>query len=160
VGIFLFKTIRDESPTGISGFFANKVVGYFMIALSLAFYVLWLSDILPAIKSGKIPEGLVSTGLITNPVHVLDLAIVLPLVFIVGLFVLRQNRFAIRLAPVLIFFFVLMDITIAVLSWLLFQRGLESDYSVAVIMAIHAVLSIGVVSLLISKTVYIKPIYL
>lgn len=160
VGVFLLKTIRDESPTGISGIFINKVVGYFMIVPSVVFYALWLSDILPAIISGTIPEGVQATGLFTNPVHVIDLAIFLPLVFVIGVFVLRQNPIAINLAPVIILFFVLMDITIAVLTWMLFKRGIDPNYSVAIVMGIHAALSIGVVSVLISKTVYIKPIYL
>lgn len=160
VGIFLYRTIRDDSPTGIDGNVVNKIVGYFMIVLSAAFYALWLSDILPAALSGETPQGLKATGLLTNPVHVIDLAIFLPFVFIIGVLVLRQNPFAINLAAPVMFFIVLMDITIAVLAWLLFRRGLDPGYSVVLIMGIHAVLTLIVVAMLIRKTVYIKPIYL
>src|SRR4029453_13084233 len=50
---------------------------YLMIS-ALLFGVLWMSSIASSIMSGDTPRELVEVGLTVNPVHVLDLAFVLP----------------------------------------------------------------------------------
>jgi hypothetical protein len=126
----------------------RKLIGYYFIAISAVFYFTWLSDILPAIAKGVMPASVQEAGLFTNPVQVLDLAIVLPAVFVIGILVLKGNSFAINLATVFLVFFILMDITIAALALLLFRKGMEESYSVAVIMGILSVLSLSSIILL------------
>lgn len=92
------------------------VIGYYFIVLSVVFYILWLSEIVPAAISGKTPPSLINSGLMTNPVHVLDLSIFLPSIFVTGMLALRRNKLAITWVPLYMVFFTLMDITIAALS--------------------------------------------
>lgn len=47
-------------------------------AIAMLFGLLWLGSIVPALLSGRPPAELVEAGLVANPVHVLDLALVLP----------------------------------------------------------------------------------
>jgi hypothetical protein len=49
-----------------------------LIIVPLMFYIQWLSEDLPAILGGKTPQSLIDAGLPTSPVHVLDMAVLLP----------------------------------------------------------------------------------
>jgi hypothetical protein len=155
-GIYFYHLLRDGRVATVRSGVTKMITGYFLTALSVIFYLLWLSDILPAVVAGQMPTALSSTGLITNPVHVLDLSVVLPFVFLVGLLVLRGNSFGLRMAEPMIVFFVLMDITIAVLAGLLFSRGLEESYAVALIMGIHALMCVGMLAYLRNKVGYLR----
>src|SRR6185295_1303389 len=92
-----------------------KLTGIYFIALSAVFYFLWLSEIVPAVINNKVPSSLIEVGLFTNPVHVIDISIFLPGMFITGILVLREKPLGYLLAPALLSFFILMDITI---GWL------------------------------------------
>jgi hypothetical protein len=154
-GIFLYKTVKDgDTLEATSG--ARRFIGYFFIVISVVFYLTWLSDILPAIIEGGVPTSIHETGLFTNPVYVLDLAILLPLVFIVGILTLKGNSFALNLAPVLLIFFILMNITIAALALVLYRQGIEESYSVSIVMGILAAISVAATIVLFNKTEVIK----
>lgn len=119
----------------------RKITGLYFIIISVMFYFLWLSEILPDIFIGDTPKILLETGLITNPVHVLDISILLPGLFITGILVLKKSNIGFLLTPVLLTFFILMDITIGVLIFIMKQRGLEGDFTISAIMAILALFS-------------------
>lgn len=154
-GIFLYNLVKDGDMLQTASP-ARKFIGYFFIVLSVVFYFTWLSDIFPAIAEGQVPSALLDTGLLTNPVHVLDLAIFLPLVFVVGILMLKGKSFALNLAPTLLVFFILMDITIAVLALLLFREGMADNYAVSIIMGTHALISAGAIILFWRKTIVVK----
>ena len=40
--------------------------------------MLWLSELIPASLSGEVPKSVTDAGLWVNPIHVLDLAVLLP----------------------------------------------------------------------------------
>jgi hypothetical protein len=90
-----------------------RSTGVFLIAIAVVFGALWLMDVLPAIAGDTTPRGVVETGLLTNPVHVLDLSIVLPLHLIAGVALLRRRPLGLALAPMLLAFGVLMAASIA-----------------------------------------------
>lgn len=125
------KTIHSTGPT--------KVIGWYFIAVALIFYLLWLSEIIPFIRDGVTPAAILKAGLPTNPVHVIDLSFFLPGVFIVGVMMLRHQPIALKLAPALLVFFVLMDITIAVI---ILVQG-NNEPASFVIPGIMAILSLG-----------------
>ncbi|MFT3696835.1 MAG: hypothetical protein QM831_27080 [Kofleriaceae bacterium] len=56
-----------------------------LIAVAIVFALLWLGQIVPALVTGSTPGAIVDAGLATNPVYVLDLALVLPAMVIVGM---------------------------------------------------------------------------
>lgn len=156
IAIFLYRVAHMRVAATLDSSLLRKTTSWFMMVLAVAFYILWLADVLPSSLLGKPSEALVTTGLVTNPVHVIDLAIVLPLSFVTGLLMLKCHPFATLLAPVLIFFFVIMDITIGVLAIVLYREGLGSSYAVAIIMAVHASASVLLFILLMRRIVYTR----
>jgi len=61
--------------------------------------LLWLSEDVPALLAGGVPQSVRDMALPTNPVHVLDLAFFLPAVITIGVQLLRRRPFAFTVAP-------------------------------------------------------------
>ena len=59
-----------------------RLVVAFLVAMGLLVSLLWLSEVIPATLSGTKPESAAEAGLPANVVHVLDLGILLPAVFV------------------------------------------------------------------------------
>ncbi len=128
-----------------------KVIGTYFIFISVLFYALWLSEILPSLINNTTPKSLTESGLPTNPVHVLDLAVVLPALFITGLWLRSRKPQGLMLAPVFLTFFILMDITIGSLVLIMKLRGIDENLAVSLFMGLFALFSL---TLLIG---YFKP---
>ncbi len=81
------------------------VIGSAVIAsLAVLFGLLWLASIVPALLGGRVPAELAASGLAANPVHVLDLALVLPGMLITARLALKGSEPAqVLLAPWLVF---------------------------------------------------------
>lgn len=73
-----------------------------LAGIAIAFAVLWLAAIVGALVSGRAPVELSESGLPANPVHVLDLAIVLP-GMITAVRARRDDRAALMVAALLVF---------------------------------------------------------
>jgi len=71
----------------------TKAAAIAIIAIAILFEALWLSDIIPALISGSAPKDLAPTGLWVNPVHIIDLSMVLPGMIITGILFLKKSRF-------------------------------------------------------------------
>lgn len=143
---FLFS--HTQAPSIIVTVSASvlKIIGFYFILVSVLFYLLWLSEIIPALWNTTEPASLVEVGLPTNPVHILDLSFVLPGIFATGILVLRKNPIGITLAPTVLAFFALMDLTIASIIVMMIRGGADESYSVAIIMAVLAVFSLGLLT--------------
>jgi hypothetical protein len=119
-----------------------KSIAVYFLIISCLFYFLWLSEIIPAIIKQITPEGLIRTGLVTNPVHVIDLAVILPGIFILSIMLFRKKPLGLLLAPSILVFFILMDITIGGLVVVMNLKGLETNYTVTIVMSMLTLLSI------------------
>lgn len=117
------------------------IIGIYFIVISIVFYSLWLVEVIPATINNEIPSGVRDAGLFTNPVHVIDLALFLPATFMIGIMALRKMLLSTILSPVLLTFFILMDLTIAALSVAMTLKGVGGSYAVAAIMTCAAVFS-------------------
>ncbi len=123
--VFLYSS-KNEPHVRETNSFPDQVTGTYFIFTSILFCGLWLSEILPANLFNKASETMGS--LPANPVHVLDLSIVLPGIFIGGILLLRRKRPGQLLSPMILTFSLLMQLTIGVLMLLLNeqeQQGLE-----------------------------------
>ena len=123
----------------------RKWASNLLVSIGLAFAGLWLADDVPHVLSNTSPPGLVETGLWTNPVHVLDLAFVLPAMVVVGVQLRRQRPWGLFLAPVLLVFSMLMGAAILALFALSAARGLPVAAPAALFTSVITVLS-GVVA--------------
>jgi len=107
-----FALHRDD----VRGWFPARApvgaAGAFAVILGVLFCVLWLAETLPALAAGRMPQSAVDAGLITNPVHVLDLGIVLPAFVAGGLALLRRRPLGYWLVPTMLAFGVVMDVAL------------------------------------------------
>jgi hypothetical protein len=72
--------------------FPRRTAGGFLIAVAGLFAMLWLSQIVGAITSGRLPAAVSDLGLPTSPVYSLDLAFALPLITLAGIWLIRRDR--------------------------------------------------------------------
>jgi hypothetical protein len=143
---FIYFLFRNYIVTQ-NGNFENKsvirIIGIYFIIISVIFYFLWLAEIIPSMLKNTIPKSVAETGLFTNGVHVIDLAVFLPAVFLTGISLLKRKSFGLILTPVLLTFFVLMDITIGMLVVVMKMKGVESNLTLTVIMGVFTLISLA-----------------
>jgi hypothetical protein len=140
---FIYSQGKTPFINEINRSIVAKATGIFFLILSLAFYFLWLSEIVPAIIDHAIPKGLTETGLVTNPVHVIDLSVILPGILITGILLLKRKPAGLLFAIIILTFFVLMNITIGWLAFIMRQKGLVSNLFVTIIMGALSLISVA-----------------
>ncbi len=118
---FLLYSYRNKIPVYTKSSFLNQLTGGYFIFTAVLFFGAWLSVILPANVLNTTPPDL--EMLPTNPVHVLDLSIVLPGIFMGGVLLIRNKKLGYFLAPVILTFSLLMQLTIGVLMLFLTDHG-------------------------------------
>jgi len=133
--LFLFTNYREENKNYVVDNSFVDVAGIYFILISIVFYSLWLSEIIPSIMLNTIPPSVVDAGLFTNGVHVIDLSILLPGIFIVGVFLRKRKPYGFVLAPMILTFLILMDMTIATLAVIMKMKGIESNLMLTVVMS-------------------------
>jgi len=138
---FLYIEVKGSVTDVVVKKSLAKIIGIFFLVISVSFYFLWLSEIIPASVAGTTPKSLVESGLTTNPVHVIDLAIFLPGLFLVAVFAIKGKMLGFFLVPAMLVFMVLMSITIAVLIMVMKRNGFEGDYALSIGMAVLALIS-------------------
>jgi hypothetical protein len=82
----------------------RTVAAWVLITTGVLFAGLWLGEIVPALVADEVPRSLAEAGLPVNPIHALDLSMVLPAFIITGTAALRGRRHGLFwLAPWLVF---------------------------------------------------------
>ncbi|MCW2921849.1 MAG: hypothetical protein JWL76_1723 [Thermoleophilia bacterium] len=76
--------------------------GVALAAIGVCFYILWLAVNVPAAIHDRVPAELGELGLPTNPVHVLDMALLLPACLVGGIALWRGRRIGAVLVPILL----------------------------------------------------------
>lgn len=101
----------------------RKVAGYTSIAIGVLFGLLWLSELIPATLSGEVPQSVIDAGLWVNPIHVIDLAILLPAFIVAGYQTLRGKAAGQFFVGPLLVFSVLMGASIVAAMALMTVEG-------------------------------------
>lgn len=140
---FLFSQFNKPIASWFTEKMPVKTIGIYLILLAGLFYFLWLSEIITATLSNTTPSTITAAGLITNPVHALDLSVVLPGLMIVAILFLKRKPSGLLLVPAALTFGILMDITIGSLVIVMNLKGMETDISLAVIMGTFALFTLG-----------------
>lgn len=150
--IAMVRDLLGEAPAGwLEAHAPVRMTAVTLYVIAALFGVLWLAQIVPALLAGVDPPGLHDTGLVVNPVHVLDLALVLPAMVVVATAVWRGHALGIVLAPILLVFGVMMAIAIAGIVLAMYLRGLALDVVPAIAMAVVSLVSAAVVTVLLRK---------
>lgn len=129
----------------------RRAAAYVSIAIGVLFAALWLSELLPALVTGRVPASLTEAGLWVNPIHVIDLAMVLPAFILSGVGALRNHDAGLFwLAPWLVFS-VLMGSSIVAAMALMAAAGHGSTAPAAVMV------SVVVLASLVAAWAYLRP---
>jgi len=139
---FIYCQLKDPTQLSFEGSFIRKLIGIYFIVIAVLFYFIWLAEIVPAILNNTTAKNLIDAGLPTNPVHVIDLAIILPGIFMTGILLLRNKKIGHAFTPVILVFFILMDITIGALSAMMVQKELDGSLVLTGVMSTLAFLSL------------------
>lgn len=138
---FIYLQIKEPVIVQLQNSRLQKITGIYFIVVAISFYALWLMEIIPSVMNGTVPASLQEVGLFTNGVHVIDLSVFLPGLFIVGVMVLQKKTLGFILAPVGLTFMILMDLSLAGLMVVLKNRGLEANMGVMIMMGVLALFS-------------------
>jgi hypothetical protein len=122
---------------------ATRLAGWLLGAVGAVFAVLWLSEIIPALVRGVPPASLAEGAFFTNPVHVLDLSLVLPLLIASGVSLARGQPFGYAVAPVMLVFNVIMPLAIVSMFGSMRLLRVPVDLTPAVPLAVIVVISMA-----------------
>jgi hypothetical protein len=147
LSVYAFVTLVVQiGPAVVKSWFDETrhehVISIFVLIAGVLFYLMWLKEDLPAMILNQAPPSLQETGLLTNPVHVLDLSLILPAFILTSVLLIKKHAFGYLFAPVLLVFGILMDITIAALIIVMKIRGTEGTVALAALFIVFAIISI------------------
>lgn len=107
-----------------------------LIGLGAAFALLWLSIELPAAIAAEPPQELTDTGLVANPIHVLDLFLLPPALLAAGILLARRRPLGYALARTMLTVAAALTLGSVALTLVSARRGL--DWSPAVLAGVTA----------------------
>lgn len=123
-----------------------RPVSVFLLVLGIVFYLLWISEDIPALLTGKIPQSITQANLPTNPVHVLDVGLYLPAMIFTALLLWRKKLLGYLLAGPFLVFSILTATAILVIFLVMSSKGMPTSFGVeafvAVIILVSLVLSV------------------
>ncbi len=120
-----------------------NTVSIYLGILAVLFYALWLSEIVPALLSGTIPQSVVVNGTPTNSVHVLDMVWVLPSLLLTAVGLRRHWALAYTLAGMGLTYLVLLSLAVISMVVSMLQAGQAVTAPEAAIFATLFVTSLG-----------------
>jgi hypothetical protein len=144
------STLDHEAVRARSATASVRPAGWFLCVVAVAFTVLWLSDIVPALMSGVVPEGAQQLGLPSSPVHVLDLAFYLPATFAAGIALLRHQSWGYAIGPGLLAFLTLTGLPILLTPFVASARGYPPTWAAFAPVAVVTVASLATLLRLLS----------
>jgi hypothetical protein len=119
-----------------------RPVSVFLLVVAILFYFQWLSEDIPALLAGKVPQSVVENGLLTNPVHVLDMGLLLPAMIITAILLWRSKLLGYILAIPLLVFIILTGIGILAIFVAMSMKGMPTSLAVEFLFAIIIVVSL------------------
>jgi len=120
----------------------TRLTGLYLILISVLFFMLWLKDIIPAVLNDSIPKNVSDYNLLVNPVHVLDLSIVLPGLVVTAVLLMKKRRLGFVLAPLMLVFLIILTIALTGMVMMTRARGITEDTSITIIFIALAVVSL------------------
>jgi hypothetical protein len=118
-----------------------RMVAVYLLVVAALFTLAWLKDILPAIAGDTSPASLKGMRLPTNPVHVLDLSVLLPLAALSGAWLLRKRAWGHLLAGILLT--TLTIVGVSVMSGMVFEYLQDRSISLAPLPMLAVVTLVG-----------------
>ena len=123
-----------------------KAASFFLAGLVLLFYCLWLSELVPALAAGTIPQSIGEAGTPTNVIYVLDMAWILPSFGIAAASLWRKQPLGYTMAGILLSFFILLVLATLSMALLQAQGGNLDAVPMAVIFGTLFALAAGMLA--------------
>lgn len=120
----------------------RKIAGFTSVAIGVLFGLLWLAELVPATVSGEVPQSVVDAGLWVNPVHVIDLAVLLPGFILAGFLTLKQKAAGQFFVGPLLAFSVLMGASIVAAMALMTSEGFDGTLPPLVMVSVVVLASL------------------
>lgn len=120
----------------------RKFASVILIIIGVLFATLWLSEIISALFSGSIPQSAQIADLWVNPIHVIDLSLVLPGMIITGILLLQRKFLGYLFASSWLFFSVLMGTSIVVTLFMELQNGNSEAIAPVIMVTLIVLLSL------------------
>jgi hypothetical protein len=130
-----------------------SLTGWALIGFAGLFALVWLREIVPDLLAGRPSTSAVALHLPTNPVHVLDLALVLPAVVTSGVLLLRRSALGYATAPGLLVFLALTCLPVLATPAVQLARDQTPDWGVVVPLAVVLVAAVAVLR----RTLRVSP---
>jgi hypothetical protein len=111
----------------------GKAASIFLMTFGVLFSVLWLADIVGSLAAGEAPQSVAEIGLPVNPVHVLDLAFLLPGMMITSVLLWKRKFLGYLFAVPLLIFAAVMGIAIISMSYVMSAEGVSAPIPFVVI---------------------------
>lgn len=138
---FVISSLKEDVSDWFATIISTKWTGIFLIVIAALFYFIWLSEIIPAIHINATPKSITESGLLINPVHVLDIAICLPALIITGIALIKKKKIGLLLAPTMMIFCIFMAIAIAAMVFVMKAKELEANLSLTIIFGLLSFVS-------------------
>jgi hypothetical protein len=152
LGLTLFALIGGSAVVDRAEFLvdvgeqrAARVAAWFLLVVALLFGLLWLSEDVPALLSGSQPSTLADLGVVSNPVHVLDLAFFLPAIVLVAMSWLRGSRRAATFGPAFLVFVLLTGLPILATPLVQTVRGDDAAWGAAIPVGAVTLVALGLI---------------
>lgn len=110
-----------------------KAAGGILLLLGLAIVFHWLAEIIPALLAGRVPQAVRDSGLLTEPVAVLDLAFGAPACVIAAILMLRRAPLGFALGPIVLTFLALSSLVLVQMGIATTLRGFETGSALSLI---------------------------
>jgi hypothetical protein len=138
-----FEGIKERFSRGTP----VKAVGVFLVVVAILFYFIWLSEDIPALLAGEVPQGVIEAEAPTDIVHVLDMAWILPANVLTAIWLWRGRAVGYALAGTMLSF--LSILVLAVISMFVFQvlygvAAVAEAVGIAMVFGVVFAISLGV----------------
>lgn len=145
----LLSTDRGEVVRVLGTNTKTGLAGWLLLAFSLLFAFRWIEEIVTALAAGSAPQAVAEIGTFVNPIHVLDLAFLLPGMIVTGLAVRSRRPLGLLIAAPLLTFAAAMGVAIVCMFKAQQSRGISVQTAPVAILSTVVLLSLyGLVSFL------------
>jgi hypothetical protein len=140
--ILTFLRVSQEvAPPAFRGT-KRKALSIYLILNGTLFGYLWLSEIIEALVKGSKLKSAASAGFWINPVHVLDLAFILPAMIATGILVWRRRSLGSVFAVPILVFAVTMGLAVIAMAFNMRLKGIVESLMPAVFMGVNVILAL------------------
>ena len=119
----------------------TRLVAAALVGMGLLTALLWLGQDVPALLAGRVPGDVTEAGLLTNPIHVLDLGLVLPAAVLTGVLLARRRPWGFVLGAYFLVKFTTLGLAIMSMSVFMVADGQPLSVPLVVVFAVWTVVS-------------------